>query len=172
MASLINTKWRKDAGENVADALIRTTGAGITALALKKMTSQDFTSKGNLYETVANLAPAAMSVLGIVGDLFFSEPKLRAFCQGMYTFGLLRTTSQFIAGSGAYMGIDGKSANTGVSGVPGIMNGIRPSIMNGAPATTYVTPRAAIAKTAATVRASADMNESKANALAGTMIQN
>lgn len=178
--ALINNKWRKDIGDNAANALIRTTGAGVTALMLHKLTEPEFVKKGNINSTIANLAPGAISIVGLLGDFFLSEPKLRAFFQGMATFGLMRTTTQFIAGSGAYMGIEGKAAeaDTGVSGmrgVPGIMNGT-PGIMNGNPAYTprlnsYVANKA-IANNAATVKASADMTESKANALAGTMIQN
>lgn len=175
--ALINSKWRKDIGDNVANALIRTTGAGVTALAIHKLTEPAFVQKGNINETIANLTPAAMSVIGLLGDFFVSEPKIRAFFQGMSTFALLRTTSQFIAGSGAYMGIEGKAAeNEGVSGVPAIMNGT-PGIMNGTPAYTpalnaSVNPRTAIANTAANVRTTNEMTESKANSLAGTMIQN
>ena len=170
--ALINSKWRKDIGDNVANALIRTTGAGVTALAIHKLTEPAFVQKGNINETIANLTPAAMSVIGLLGDFFVSEPKIRAFFQGMSTFALLRTTSQFIAGSGAYMGIEGKVAeNEGVSGVPAIMNGA-PNIMNGLPA---YTPnyRTAVNNAAATVaNTAATSDEIKANQLAGTIINN
>lgn len=173
--ALVNNKWRKDIGDNAANALIRTTGAGVTALLLHKLTEPEFVAKGNINSTIANIAPGAISVVGLLGDFFLTEPKLRAFFQGMATFGLLRTTTQFVAGSGTYMGIEGKAANNGVSGVPGIMNGIanKPGIMNGTPAyTPKLQTYKAIANNAATVKANADMTENKANALAGTMIQN
>ena len=172
--ALINNKWRKDIGENAADALLRTTGAGVTALMLHKLTESEFVNKGNINATIANIAPAVTSVIGLLGDFFISEPKIRAFFQGMASFGLLRTTTQIVAGSGAYMGIEGKAADA-QTGVSGIMNGA-PAIMNGTPSLPPAfranVNRAVASNAAAVANSAATSDEIKANQLAGTIINN
>lgn len=170
--ALVNTKWRKDISSNAGEAVMRVIGCGITAAILNKVTSTEFTSKSDVNKTIGNVAGPALSLIGVAADFFLSNSMLRGIGQGMYTIGIPKSIAVIAPSVGSYMGLSGISANS----IPTIMNGVsRPAIMNGytpAATTTYVTPRAAIANAAANVKANADMNESKANALAGSMIQN
>lgn len=168
MASFINNKWRRDAGDNAVAALMRVLGCGVTAAILNKVTSTEFTSKSDVNKTIGNVAGPALSLVGIAADMFLGNDMLRGIGQGMYTIAIPKSVAVIAPSIGNYMGLNGISPNS----IPAIMNGIRPGIMNGVPATSYVQPRAAIANTAAAVRESADMTESKANALAGSLIQN
>lgn len=166
MASFVNSKWRKDAGDNAVAGVMRVLGCGLAAAILHKVTSTEFTSKSDVNKTIGNVAGPALSILGIASDLFLGNEMLRGIGQGMYTFAIPKSISVIAPAIGNYMGLSGISANT----IPAIMNGVnRPAIMNGTP---NVPPRQAIANAANTVKANADMSESKANALAGTMIQN
>lgn len=166
MASLVNSKWRKDASANAVSGVMRVLGCVIAAAALNKVTSTEFTSKSDVNKTIGNVAGPAISILGIAADLFLGNDMLRGLGQGMYTFAIPKSVAIIAPAVGNYMGLSGISANS----TPAIMNGVnRPAIMNG---TSYVAPRQAIANAANTVKANADITESKANALAGTMIQN
>lgn len=166
MASLVNSKWRKDAGDNAVSGVMRVLGCGIAAAVLNKVTSTEFTSKSDVNKTIGNVAGPAISIIGIAADLFLGNDMLRGLGQGMYTFAIPKSVAIIAPAVGNYMGLSGISANS----TPAIMNGVnRPAIMNG---TSYIAPRQAIANAANTVKANTDINESKANALAGTMIQN
>lgn len=144
--ALINSKWRKDAGDTVVNALLRVAGAGVTALILRKVTSPEFQGSDNIRKTIANVAPAAWTALGIAGDIFLAEPKLKAFCQGAYAFGALKTVAEIVEGTGNYMGL------MGVDKMPAIMNGLKgyKPIMNGV--STPAIPPATFAKVAQNVQ--------------------
>lgn len=170
--ALINSKWRRDAGSNAADALARVGGCGLSAAILTKLTTPDFTSKSDVNKTIGNIASPCVALLGVAGDMFLAHPMLRAFCQGLYTYAIPKSIAVIAPAVGAYMGLKGLD-------VPEIMNGIRgvrgvsgtPAIMNGTPA--YVATRqTAAAIPAKPSQANATVNESQANALAGSMIQN
>lgn len=172
--AFVNKKWRRDIGDNAINAAARIGGSGIAAYAINKLqTIDDATAtQSNLKRTLAIVGAPGITILGLCGDLFVENPIVRAFCQGLYTYGAARTIANMNDDLATEFGWKAAPTlkNNGVSGVPGIMNGVnRPAIMNG---TSYIAPRQAIANAANTVKANTDINESKANALAGTMIQN
>lgn len=162
--TLINSKWRRDISGNAVDAVLRVAGFGVSAVALNKLTDATFTSKSNMNQTIGNVAGPVISILGLAGDMFFANPMLRAVCQGLYSYAIPKSVAVIAPVVGEYMGL---------SGTPGIMNGT-PGIMNGAPSLPVYTPstQVAIGNAANTVRSNAEMTESTANNLAGTMIQN
>lgn len=124
--ALINSKWRKDSGDTLVNGLLRIAGAGVTALILRKVTSEEFQGTDNIRKTIATVSPALWTAMGVAGDLFLASNNAKAFCQGAYTFGALKTVSQLIEGSGNYMGLKG------VESMPKILNGLKGSpIMNG-----------------------------------------
>ena len=135
--AFLNKNWRKQAGDNAVDALMRVAGAGLSAVILNKVTAADFASRSNVHKTIANIAPAAWSIMTAAGDLFVAEPKIKAFCQGSYSFSIPKTVAQIAPVVGSYMGLSGAEINTIMNG---IMNGVTPQIMNGTPSLPPVTP--------------------------------
>lgn len=166
MASLINNKWRRDAGDNAVSALMRVLGCGITAAILNKVTSTDFTSKSDVNKTIGNVAGPALSLMGVAADMFLGNEMLRGIGQGMYTIAIPKSVAVIAPAIGNYMGLGNPNS------IPSIMNGVsRPAIMNGT--SNYVVyPKTAINNAATAVRTTGEMSERKANSLAGTMIQN
>ena len=113
--AFIRKNWQKYAGANAVNALLRVGGAGISAVALNYISKAE-TGSG-LKKTLANLSGPAFTIAGVMLDLIADNENIKAFAQGMYTFGALKTASKFVT-------------VMGISGVDGeIMNGAE--IMNG-----------------------------------------
>lgn len=171
--ALINPKWRKDAGNNAGDALARIGGCALTAAILKKLTDPAFTGKSDVNKTIGNIAAPTISLLGVAGDLFGGHPMLRAFSQGVYTFGIPKAIAVIAPSIGDYMGLKGIDATS----MPAIMNGIRgiapkaqPAVMNGAPAYPVVPEKTREAKPTTPAPEGATSNDAKA--LAEAMLIN
>lgn len=107
--------WQKNASANGVRALCRVAGAGVTAYALNKLTSNTTT---NASTTIRNISGPAAVAIGVLGDLMLEDDKLRSVCQGMYTYGALKAVSVIAPSVGETIGLAG-------------LNGIEPGIMNG-----------------------------------------
>lgn len=171
--SMINSKWRKDAGSNAGDALARVAGCGVAAVILNKLTSADFTAKSDVNKTIGNLAGPVVSLLGVAGDLFLAHPMLRAVCQGMYSIAVPKSVAVIAPSIGSYMGLSGIDENS----MPAIMNGVNtPAIMNGVgnPRVLTYTPRPAVnTTTTPTVKTTkVDDSEQSIRGLAEAMLIN
>lgn len=102
--AFIAKNWKKNASSNAVNALLRVTGAGVTALVLKKATAQQTTA---MQKTVANIAAPFMIFIGLGLDIFSEDPKVRAIGQGMYTFGALKATAVIAPAVGNAIGLNG-----------------------------------------------------------------
>lgn len=115
--AFIRKNWQKYAGANAVGALMRVGGAGVTAVATNYI-QKNATGSG-IKKTLGNLSAPAFTIVGVLLDLVADNENIRAFAQGMYTFGALKTASKFIT----VMGINGVEDDA-------IMNGSE--IMDGA----------------------------------------
>lgn len=102
--AFISKNWKKNASTNAVNALMRVTGAGVTALVLKKLTKNQTTA---MQKTVANIAAPVMTLVGLGLDIFTEDPKIRAIGQGMYTFGALKATAVIAPAVGNAIGLSG-----------------------------------------------------------------
>lgn len=115
--AFIRKNWQKSAGANAVNALMRVGGAGVTAVATNYI-SKNATGSG-LKKTLGNLAAPAMTAIGVMIDLIADNDNIRAFAQGMYTFGALKTASKFIT----VMGINGIDDENAIMNGAEILNG-------------------------------------------------
>lgn len=136
--AFVSKKWRRDIGDNVIDAAARIGGAGLAAYAVNKMqTIEGGTPQSNMQKTLAIMGAPGITVIGLLGDLFLENRIIRAFCQGLYTYGAARTaanTNDGLADAFGWQHSPDFASNTGTSGIgsPVIMNGTStPAIMNG-----------------------------------------
>lgn len=102
--AFIKKNWQKSATDNSVKALMRVTGAGASAFILKKLTEDEST---NLKKTIKNISAPAITVLSVLGDLMLEDEKLRALCQGMYTYSFLKAISVIAPSVGTMMGLAG-----------------------------------------------------------------
>ena len=125
--AFIAKNWKKNASTNAVNALLRVTGAGVSALVLKKLTKNQTTA---MQKTIANVAAPVVTLLGLGLDMFTEDPKVRAIGQGMYTFGALKATAIIAPSVGNAIGLNGIDDDENP-----IMNGISEldenPIMNG-----------------------------------------
>lgn len=119
---MIKKNWQKSAGQNAVNALLRVGGAGVSAFVLNKLTSDEST---NLKKTLKNISGPVLTVAAVLGDLVFEDEKIRSLCQGMYTFGALKSASVVIPSLSSPMGLRGIDDED----MPAIMQGVE--IMNG-----------------------------------------
>lgn len=119
---MIKKNWQKTAGDNAVKALLRVGGAGVSAFVLNKLTSDEST---NLKKTIKNISGPVLTVAAVLGDLVFEDEKLRSVCQGMYTFGALKSLAVVAPSIGTPMGLAGIDD----AQMPAIMAGV--DIMNG-----------------------------------------
>lgn len=133
--AFISKNWQKKATDNGVNAICRVAGAGISAMVLKKMTADEST---NLKKTLKNIAAPGLTVVAVLGDLMLEDEKLRAVCQGMYTFSALKAASVWMPSLGENLGLEKtdeekaqeKANESNTSGV--IMHGMSPRrILNG-----------------------------------------
>lgn len=121
--AFIAKNWKKNASTNAVNALLRMTGAGVSALVLKKLTKNQTTA---MQKTIANISAPVFTLLGLGLDIFTEDPKIRAIGQGMYTFSALKATAIIAPTVGNAIGL------SGVDDENPIMNGIESNpIMNG-----------------------------------------
>lgn len=130
--AFIAKNWKKNASTNAVNALMRVTGAGVSALALKKLTKNQTTA---MQKTIANIAAPVFTLIGLGLDIFTEDPKIRAIGQGMYTFSALKATAVIAPAVGNAIGLSGLDEDENP-----IMNGIGEiesnPIMNGLNAAT------------------------------------
>lgn len=119
---MIKKNWQKSAGQNAVNALLRIGGAGVSAFVLNKLTSDEST---NLKKTLKNISGPVLTVAAVLGDLVFEDEKIRSLCQGMYTFGALKSASVVIPSLSSPMGLRGIDDED----MPAIMQGVE--IING-----------------------------------------
>lgn len=124
--AFIAKNWKKNASTNAVNALMRVTGAGVSALALKKLTKNQTTA---MQKTIANIAAPVFTLLGLGLDIFTEDPKVRAIGQGMYTFSALKATAVIAPAVGNAIGLSGidDDENPIMNGIGEIEN----PIMNG-----------------------------------------
>lgn len=139
--AFISKNWQKKASENGVNALCRVAGAGVSAAILQKMTADEST---NLKKTIKNIAAPGLTVLAVLGDLMLEDEKLRAVCQGMYTYSALKAVAVVMPSIGENIGFNeaapkmgafnpnAEDADSNVSEVSGvIMHGTGQRILNG-----------------------------------------
>lgn len=131
--AIISKKWRQNASNTAVEAALRAGGAGVAATLLHKVTKADFTEKSDLNKTIGNIAAPLLSAVAVAGDLFLEHPYLKAMCQGMYSFSLIKSASVIMPSIGNYTGLKGVQ----VRNAQRFINGVRPRIMNGTPSTGY-----------------------------------
>lgn len=129
--AIISKKWRQNASNTAVEAALRAGGAGVAATLLHKVTKADFTEKSDLNKTIGNIAAPLLSAVAVAGDLFLEHPYLKAMCQGMYSFSLIKSASVIMPSLGNYTGLKGVQ----VRNAQRFINGVKPHIMNGAPST-------------------------------------
>lgn len=118
--AFISKNWQKRATDNAVNALMRAGGAGAAAFILKKTTEDESTP---LKKTLKNISSPLLTAISVLGDLMLEDEKLRSLCQGMYTFGILKTVSTIAPAVQESLGLAGVDVN-------GIMNGIQFSNSN------------------------------------------
>lgn len=126
--AFIQKNWLKNAGANAVNALLRVGGAAVSATSLK-MISDKATGSG-LKKTLGNIAAPAMTAIGVIVDLVAANENIRAFAQGLYTMGMLRTIGTIAPVAQSPLGLSGFDGE--------IMNGVDGEIMNGTEEVVYV----------------------------------
>lgn len=122
--AFIGKNWQKNASQNGVRALCRVAGAGVAAFALTKLTAKADT---NANTTIKNISGPAAVVVGVMGDLMLEDDKLRSVCQGIYTYGALKSISVIAPSIGEPLGLNGLAGN-GISGTgPVILNAVEPT---------------------------------------------
>ena len=116
--AFIRKNWQKYAGANAVNALLRVGGAGVSAVALNYI-SKAGTGSG-IKKTLSNLSGPAFTIFGVMIDLIADNENIKAFAQGMYTFGALKTASKFVT----VMGINGVEEDGEIMNGAEIMDGI------------------------------------------------
>ena len=119
---MIKKNWQKNAAQGAVNALLRVGGAGVAAFTLKKLTSDEST---NLKKTIKNISGPVLTVAAVLGDLVFDDDKIKSLCQGMYTFGALKSATVLIPSLSNPMGLSGIDDED----LPAIVDGVE--IMNG-----------------------------------------
>ena len=120
---MIKKNWQKNAGTNAVNALLRVAGAGTSAFILNKLTSDEST---NLKKTIKNISGPVVTVAAVLGDLVFEDEKIKSICQGMYTFGALKSLAVVAPSVGTPLGLSGIEDDE----MPEIIQGVDP-IING-----------------------------------------
>lgn len=110
--------WQKYASQNATRALCRVAGAGVAAYALNKLTTGATT---NAQTTIKNIAGPAAVVVGVMGDLMLEDDKLRSACQGIYTFGALKSLAVVAPSVAQPLGLSGLGSCS--LAAPAILNG-------------------------------------------------
>lgn len=124
--AFINKQWQRNASANAVNALLRVGGATASAATLKYIA--DKATGSGLKKTIGNIAAPALTAMGVLVDLIAANDNVRAFAQGIYTMGMLRTITTIA---------DVAKRPLGLSGFDGeIMNGAE--IMNGSEEIVYV----------------------------------
>jgi len=180
--AMINSKWRKDAGDNAVNAVARVGGVGIAAYVIEQIQNpKDSQTPSNIRDTMIKISAPGIALLGVAGDLFLSHPVLRAFCQGLYSYAVPRTVANFSKDLSEAMGwnpmpeFNTNGGNVSGIGNPAIMNGVdKPAIMNGVgnPRVLTYTPRPAVNNTTPTVTHKVDDSEQSIRGLAEAMLIN
>lgn len=87
-SNLIKKNWQKDASNVAINAGIRVGGAFAASFAIHKWfgITKDATT-GKEKKTLYNIGGPLLLAAGVLGDMMIEEPKLRAFCQGLATYG-------------------------------------------------------------------------------------
>lgn len=177
--AFINTKWRRDIGDNAINAAARIGGTLAASYAINKLQTIDGTQpESNMQQTLAIMGAPAITIVGLLGDLFVENPIVRSICQGMYAYAAPRTLANMNDDMADAFGWKQApkfedNTNTGTSGIgnPAIMNGAaRAAIMNGV-GNTY-TAATAYQQTANAVRQSAPKTDSDVRGLAEAMLHN
>lgn len=113
MADLVRKNWQKDAGDTAVEAGIRAGGALATAFILNKFFSgepKDGVTKevsANTAKTLHNIAGPMFVGLGVLGDMMFSDSKLRSLCQGVTTYAVLHSIAVIAPSVGEATGVSG-----------------------------------------------------------------
>lgn len=113
MADLVKKNWQKDATDNAIEAGIRAGGALFSAFVLNKFFSgepKDGVAKevsANTAKTLHNIAGPLFMGLGILGDMMFADPKLKAACQGVTTYSALHSIAVIAPAVGEATGVSG-----------------------------------------------------------------
>lgn len=179
--ALINPKWRKDAGDNSVNAVARVGGVGIAAYVIEQIQNpKNSQTPSNIRDTMIKISAPGIALLGVAGDLFFSHPVLRAFCQGLYSYAVPRSVANFSKDLSEAMGwnplpeFNTNGGNVSGIGNPAIMNGVNPAIMNGVgnPRVVTYTPRPAVQAARPATAAPAVNSEQSIRGLAEAMLIN
>lgn len=119
--AFLKKNWQKSATDGAINAVMRIAGAGASAFVLKKLTSDEST---NLKKTIKNISSPLLTITAVLGDLMLEDEKLKSLCQGMYTFGALKSLAVVAPSIGSPLGLSGISDEE----ITSIVNGV---IMNG-----------------------------------------
>lgn len=119
--AFLKKNWQKSATDGAINAVMRIAGAGASAFVLKKLTDDEST---NLKKTIKNISSPLLTITAVLGDLMLEDEKLKSLCQGMYTFGALKSLAVVAPSIGSPLGLSGISDEE----ITSIVNGV---IMNG-----------------------------------------
>ena len=148
--SFLEKNWQKKAADNAVLAAMRIVGAGVAAYATKRLTEDEST---DMKKTIKNISSPLITAAGIVGSMMIADPNIRAICEGVATFGALKSVVVVAPSVGTEIGLKGVN----LQDMPVIMNGVKPPykrnalkggmngnfkpIMNGTPGTARQTTR-------------------------------
>ena len=85
--SFIRKNWQKDATDTLLNAGVRFAGGATGGFIATKLSK----STGNAAKTLNNIGGPTMVVLGVLGDMMVEQPQVRAFCQGLATYGAMHS---------------------------------------------------------------------------------
>lgn len=102
--SFLEKNWQKKAADEAVKAAMRIVGASATAYVTKKLTSDEST---NAKKTIKNISSPLITVAGVLGSMMIADPNIKAICEGIATFGAVKTISVFMPSVGEAVGLQG-----------------------------------------------------------------
>lgn len=128
MADMIKKNWQKDAGDVAINAGIRFGGAISTAFVFNKWFSGE-PKDGKAKETAAKTAQTLHNIsgplflgLGMLGDMMASDPRVKAFFQGVTTVSALQSISVIAPNTQDHIAL---GSCRGVNGLRGPLDNIQ-----------------------------------------------
>lgn len=128
--SFLEKNWQKKAADEAVKSAMRIVGASVTAYATKKLTEDEST---NAKKTIKNISSPLITVAGVLGSMMIADPNIKAICEGIATFGAVKTISVFMPSVGEAVGLQGVHLQDKKVIMNGI--GVRRNRLNGAPDT-------------------------------------
>lgn len=133
MGNFIKKNWQKDATKVAVNTGIRAAGAISGAFLTNKLFGEGKS------KTMQNIGGPVVLLVGTLGDMMLEDPKLRAACQGLATYGAMHSV--------AVIAPDSVGESVGISGLDVTKNQATATMFNGVGAlgTTTTPPEFALA---------------------------